>query len=82
MYLAGIALELVIAAIAMLGRAVTAVTAGISGYLAANFAIAILTGVTPVRPGLVQGINMIAPEQHFIIDDKRRQNCPACGDAA
>jgi molybdopterin/thiamine biosynthesis adenylyltransferase len=62
-------------------NAVTAVTAGISGYLAADVAIAILTGVTPVKPGLTRGMNLIAPEQHFIIDDERRQDCAACGDA-
>ena len=59
-------------------KAVTAPTAGLSGYLAAHFAISLLTGVMPVRPGLTKGINLIAPEHHFVIETERREDCPAC----
>jgi molybdopterin/thiamine biosynthesis adenylyltransferase len=62
-------------------NAVTAPTAGLSGYLAAHFAIAVLTGVMPVRPGLTKGINLVAPEQTFVIETDRRDDCPACGPA-
>jgi molybdopterin/thiamine biosynthesis adenylyltransferase len=62
-------------------NAVSAPTAGLSGYLAAHFCIALLTGVVPVRSGLIQGINLISPDQHYLIETQRRSDCPACGDA-
>jgi hypothetical protein len=33
-------------------------------------------GTAPVKPGLVRGINMIASDPHFVIDDKRRVGRP------
>jgi molybdopterin/thiamine biosynthesis adenylyltransferase len=63
-------------------NAVTAPTAGLSGYLAAQLAISLLTGIVPVRSGLTKGINVIAPDHHFIIEPEQRPDCPACGSAA
>jgi molybdopterin/thiamine biosynthesis adenylyltransferase len=60
-------------------NAVVAATAGLSGYLAANLAVGILTGVIPVRSGLVHGVNLIAPDHHYLIETKWRDDCPACG---
>jgi len=59
-------------------NAVSAPTAGISGYLAAHLGISLLTGVVPVRSGLVQGINLIAPDHHYVIEPTQRTDCPAC----
>lgn len=60
-------------------NAVTAPTAGLSGNLAAHLGIALLTGILPVRSGLIQGINLVAPDHHFIIESPQRPDCPACG---
>jgi molybdopterin/thiamine biosynthesis adenylyltransferase len=60
-------------------HAVTAPSAGLSGYLAAHLAICVLTGVAPICSGLVQGINLIAPDHHFLIEPSWRSDCPACG---
>jgi len=60
-------------------NAVTAPTAGLSGYLAAHLGISLLTGVVPVRSGLTQGINLVAPDHHFLIESPQRPDCPACG---
>lgn len=63
-------------------NAVTAPAAGISGHLAAQAVTALLTGVTPVRPGQVYGVNLVAPDDQYLIADPARPDCPACGPAA
>lgn len=63
-------------------KAVTAPTAGISGHLAAHFALALITGVMPADSGVTKGVNLIAPEQNFVIRTRRRADCPACGTGA
>jgi molybdopterin/thiamine biosynthesis adenylyltransferase len=60
-------------------NAVYAPSAGLSGYLAAHLATALLTGAVPVQPGQTQGINLIAADHHFLIRAERRQDCTACG---
>ena len=62
-------------------NAVIAPAAGVSGHLAAHLAIAVLTGAMPVSSGRIQGLNLIAPDQHFLIEAERRPDCPACGGA-
>ncbi|WP_213457330.1 HesA/MoeB/ThiF family protein [Rhizomonospora bruguierae] len=59
-------------------EAVTAPTAGLSGYLAAHLGISLLTGVVPVRSGLVQGISLLSPDHHYVIEPVQRLDCPAC----
>lgn len=60
-------------------NAVTAPAAGLSGYLAAHLALAVLTGVPPVEPGQLQGINLMAADHQLVIRHPRRSHCPACG---
>ncbi|MEU8023406.1 MULTISPECIES: ThiF family adenylyltransferase [Micromonospora] len=60
--------------------AVSAASAGLSGHLAAHLASALLTGVPAVRPGQLQGINLVAADQHFLIAHPPHPRCPAgCG---
>jgi len=60
-------------------NAVLAPSAGLSGHLAAHLSMAVLTGVPPVEAGLIQGINLMAADHHFLIRHPRRPDCPACG---
>ncbi|EXG81132.1 HesA/MoeB/ThiF family protein [Cryptosporangium arvum] len=59
--------------------AVAAPTAGISGYLAAHHAMALITGVPSLPAGRIDALNLLAPEATFVRDDPRRPDCPACG---
>jgi molybdopterin/thiamine biosynthesis adenylyltransferase len=59
--------------------AVSATSAGMSGHLAAHAVIALLTGTSPVWPGRIYGVNLVAPDDEFVLDDPRRLDCPACG---
>ena len=56
-----------------------AVTAGLSGTLVAHAALALLTGVPPMRPGFRYGINLMALQDPVLQRHPRRPNCPACG---
>jgi molybdopterin-synthase adenylyltransferase len=60
------------------GRAVGAVSAGISGYLAAHEVIALLTGVPPAEPGRIQAINLAAFDAPYAFAEPPRPSCPAC----
>jgi molybdopterin/thiamine biosynthesis adenylyltransferase len=60
-------------------NAVTAASAGLSGQLAAHLAISLLTGAPSVRPGCIQGVNLVAPDHHIFLADPWRPGCPACG---
>jgi molybdopterin/thiamine biosynthesis adenylyltransferase len=63
--------------------AVIAPTAGLSGYLAAHLATALVTGVPAVVAGQTQGINLLAADHHFLIPPQPRPDCPAnCGAAS
>ncbi|MGE5156218.1 MAG: HesA/MoeB/ThiF family protein [Betaproteobacteria bacterium] len=59
--------------------AATAVSAGLSGYLAAHVAIALITGVGAVEPGTIQGVNLAAVDHHVLLRNGRHPDCPACG---
>ena len=61
--------------------AVGAVSAGISGYLAAHLVIALLTGIPPVVPGRIETINLAALDAPLAIDDPPHPECEACGAA-
>jgi molybdopterin-synthase adenylyltransferase len=63
---------------AAVGRAVGAVSAGISGYLAAHQVIALITGVPPVVPGQIQAVNLAALDAPFTRADPPRRGCPGC----
>jgi bacteriocin biosynthesis cyclodehydratase domain-containing protein len=67
---------------AAVANAVGAPSAGISGYLAAHCAIALLTGVPPAPVGRIHAVNLVALDSTFVIDDPRRPDCPACGPTA
>jgi molybdopterin/thiamine biosynthesis adenylyltransferase len=59
--------------------AVGAVPAGISGYLAAHQVIALVTGVPPAEPGVIQAVNLAALDTPFTYRDRPYHPCPACG---
>ncbi|MEO3847891.1 ThiF family adenylyltransferase [Streptomyces sp. B8F3] len=56
-----------------------AVTAGLSGALVAYGALALLTGVPPLDPGIRFGINLMVPGDEVTVRLPRRPDCPACG---
>jgi len=60
-------------------RAVGAVPAGMSGYLAAHLVIALLTGVPPVTPGRIETVNLAALDAPLALDPAPHPQCPACG---
>jgi molybdopterin-synthase adenylyltransferase len=60
------------------GVAAGAVSAGISGYLAAHEVIALLTGVPPQEPGRIQAVNLAALDAPFTFAELPRPGCPAC----
>jgi molybdopterin/thiamine biosynthesis adenylyltransferase len=59
--------------------AASAVSAGLSGYLAAHLAVSLLTGVGAVEPGTIQGLNLAAVDHHVLLRNGRHPDCPACG---
>ena len=61
------------------GHPATAITAGLSGQFAAHLAVALLTGVPPVAPGTVWGLNLMLTGEPVLISAPRRPGCPACG---
>jgi molybdopterin-synthase adenylyltransferase len=61
-----------------LQRAVGAVPAGLSGYLAAHLAIGLLTGIPPVVPGRIETVNLAALDAPLAIDDPPHPECEAC----
>jgi molybdopterin/thiamine biosynthesis adenylyltransferase len=62
------------------GNAATAVSAGLSGYLAAHLAMSLLTGVGGVEPGLIQGFNLVAVDHQVLMRNGKHPQCPACGE--
>ncbi|MBM2616517.1 ThiF family adenylyltransferase [Actinoplanes sp. LDG1-06] len=60
--------------------AVTAVSAGLSGQLAAHLVIALITGVPAVAAGRPIGINLAVAEPYEPPPFDRHPGCPACGD--
>ena len=60
-------------------RAVGAVSAGISGYLAAHLVIALITGIPPVVPGRIESVNLAALGAPLVLDAPPHPECTACG---
>ncbi|MEO3887642.1 ThiF family adenylyltransferase [Nonomuraea sp. B5E05] len=61
-------------------HAANAVTAGMSGNLVAHAAMSLITGAPALPSNSILGINLVAPDGHFVItDDKPRLDCPTCG---
>lgn len=60
-------------------HAVSAVSAGLSGYLAAHLAIALITGIPPVNPGEISAVNLAALDAPFSFKASRHPDCQACG---
>lgn len=63
-------------------NAVAAPSAGISGYLAAHAVLALLIGSPPLAAGQMHGVNLAALDHRWVLDDKPRADCPACGKGA
>src|SRR5580658_325290 len=63
-------------------NAVIAVSAGLTGVLAAHAVITLLTGVPPATPGQLQAINLVQLNSPFVISSDRRPDCPGCGQPA
>lgn len=59
--------------------AVTAVSAGLSGHLAAHLTIALITGVPAVEAGRPIGVNLAVQEANEIPAYGKHPECPACG---
>ncbi|MFC3456060.1 ThiF family adenylyltransferase [Amycolatopsis speibonae] len=59
-------------------NAVCAPSAALCGSLAAYAAIGLITGVTDAIPGRIHGVNLVAPDTPYLIDDPPRADCPAC----
>jgi molybdopterin-synthase adenylyltransferase len=66
---------------AAIANAVAAPSAGISGYLAAHYAMAVITGVPAAPAGRMYAVNLVALDAPYMIDDLRRSDCPACGES-
>jgi len=63
------------------GHPATAVSAGLSGQLAAYLAMAVLTRTSQITPGTVYGINLMVPGDLVVARHPRRSDCPACASA-
>jgi molybdopterin/thiamine biosynthesis adenylyltransferase len=61
------------------GHAVAATSAGISGYLAAQLVISLITDVPRARPGRIETINLAALDAPLVLDDPPHPDCEACG---
>jgi molybdopterin-synthase adenylyltransferase len=59
-------------------RAVGAVSAGISGYLAAHLVLSLLTGIPPVTPGRIETVNLAALGAPLALDEPPHPECTAC----
>ena len=59
-------------------RAVSATSAGLSGYLAAQHVISLLTGIPPVTPGQVSMLNLAAIEASQVFREPPHPECGAC----
>jgi molybdopterin/thiamine biosynthesis adenylyltransferase len=63
------------------GHPATAVSAGLSGQLAAHLAMALLTRSSQITPGAVYGLNLMVPGDLVVVEHPRRGDCPACAGA-
>jgi molybdopterin-synthase adenylyltransferase len=61
--------------------AVGAVPAGISGYLAAQLVISLVTDIPPAVPGRIQTLNLAALDAPLVLDYPPHPECEACGPA-
>ncbi len=60
-------------------NAVCAPSAAACGSLAAYAVLGLITGIADVVPGRIHGVNLVAPETPYLVEDPRRADCPACG---
>jgi molybdopterin/thiamine biosynthesis adenylyltransferase len=59
--------------------AVNAVSAGLSGHLAAHLTIALITGIPAIAPGQPLTVNLAVHGSHELPPFPRHPRCPACG---
>lgn len=64
------------------GHAVGAASAAVSGHLGAHLVISLLTGIPPVTPGRIEGVNLAALGAPLVLDGPPHPNCEACGATA
>jgi molybdopterin/thiamine biosynthesis adenylyltransferase len=60
------------------GPGAIAPSAGISGQLVAQAVISQLTGIPPVPPGYIRGVNLLAPDHLVYVRHPARRDCPIC----
>ncbi|MET8124881.1 HesA/MoeB/ThiF family protein [Streptomyces sp. NPDC005065] len=60
------------------GAGVLAPLAGIAGQLIAYEVISLITGIGRIPPGYVRGINLLAPDQHVLVQHPARPDCRQC----
>lgn len=60
------------------GNPVTATAAGVAGNLSAHLVLGLITGVPPVIPGTVLGIDLGSLENQFRLTVDRHPDCSAC----
>jgi hypothetical protein len=59
-------------------RAVSATSAGLSGYLAAHNVVSLLTGIPPAVPGQVSMVNLAAIDASQVFRQPPHPACDAC----
>ncbi|GAA4029760.1 hypothetical protein GCM10022247_63610 [Allokutzneria multivorans] len=55
------------------------VSAGIAGFAASYAVISLIAGISPVRSGRIDGVNLVSPERAHVVEAPRRADCAACG---
>lgn len=60
------------------GAAACAVSAGMSGYLAAHRVISLITGVPTATPGCIEAVNLAALDVPLTLTRPPKPDCPAC----
>lgn len=63
---------------AAVSSAVGAVSAGISGYLAAHLTISLLTGIPPAVPGQIETVNLASLNSPLVRSSRPHPECDAC----
>jgi molybdopterin/thiamine biosynthesis adenylyltransferase len=61
------------------GPGVMAASAGISGHLVAQAVTALITDAPELPTNCIYGVNMVAPDHHFVSRFPARPDCPVCG---
>ncbi|NUR91907.1 MAG: ThiF family adenylyltransferase [Nonomuraea sp.] len=60
------------------GGGATSASAGLSGHLTAQAALTLLTGIPPIPPGYLYGLNLLALDAPVHVRHPGRPACPVC----